>query len=114
MARHSATYSWSSAGGRGGNAIVESFDMCPGPWRVASKSVDELEATSDGSVGDGLDEVDICLSNGVAWFCRQAKDRMTKARQRQKARYLIGRLGFEVTEGSHESLLRECEWDMAE
>ena len=48
MARHRETYSWSSAGGRGGNAIVKLLDIGAAPSRVGSKP--------DGEIGDSLDE----------------------------------------------------------
>ena len=85
MARHSETYSWSSAGGKGGNATVKLLGIGPAASRVASKS--EMEDSLGGDWGGGLEDVRVCVLNGFSLSLNQVKDSNTNARHAQKPRY---------------------------
>lgn len=96
MARHSETYSWSSAGGKGGNATVRLLGMGSASSRVGS--ISEMEDPLDGTWGGAFEKVDVCAWNGFSLSLNQVKDSKTNARHAQKPRYLQLRLGLEVME----------------
>ncbi len=63
MARHSETYSSSSAGGRGGNATVRLLEIGTASSRVVSGSGDEMGASLDELFAGGIVDGDNALSN---------------------------------------------------